>query len=247
MLTMGMLLKLPKWQTEGFVRSIFELIKLKLLVPEFSRLSKRAKYLLNRIKLSPLTEHGCLAIDSTGIKVYGESEWLIFKHGGEVKRRIWRKLPIGVNKDGLIVSRIMTNHITDDRKCLEFLINQANQEKVTEALADSGYDSNSTYELLESKNIKLTIPPPKNVKNSPVTQRRNTIVYIREKGYDAWRNKNKYGRREIVENTFYRYKSIIGAKLRSRKWDNQDAETLLGCHILNKMTNLGMLQSVKLL
>ncbi|KIE05145.1 hypothetical protein NF27_EY02410, partial [Candidatus Jidaibacter acanthamoeba] len=43
-----------------------------------------------------------------------------------------------------------------------------------------------------------------------------------------------------------RYKSIIGAKLRSRKWDNQDTETLLGCHMLNKMTNLGMPQSVKL-
>ena len=60
------------------------------------------------------------------------------------------------------------------------------------------------------------------------------------------RNKNKYGRREIVENTIYRYKSIICTKLRSRKWDNQDIETLLGCHTLNKMTNLGMPHSVKL-
>ncbi|KIE05747.1 hypothetical protein NF27_DA00110 [Candidatus Jidaibacter acanthamoeba] len=49
--------------------------------------------------------------------------------------------------------------------------------------------------------------------------------------------KNKYGRREIVENTIYRYKSIIDTKLKSRKWDNQDAETLLGCHLLNIMTN----------
>jgi hypothetical protein len=41
MLTLRMLLKLPLRQTEGFAKSIFELIKLKLKVPEFSRLSKR--------------------------------------------------------------------------------------------------------------------------------------------------------------------------------------------------------------
>ncbi|KIE04195.1 hypothetical protein NF27_JC00020 [Candidatus Jidaibacter acanthamoeba] len=76
--------------------------------------------------------------------------------------------------------------------------------------------------------------------------RPGTINYIKEKGYHVGRNKNKYGRREIVENTIYRYKSIICTKLRSRKWDNQDIETLLGCHTLNKMTNLGMPHSVKL-
>nr|WP_039454485.1 hypothetical protein [Candidatus Jidaibacter acanthamoeba] len=104
----------------------------------------------------------------------------------------------------------MTNHITDDRKCLESLIQSA--------------DTKTAY-----------------------TQPRSDIInYIKEKGYHVGCYKNKYGRREIVENTIYRYKSIIGTKLRSRKWDNQDAETLLGCHILNIMTNLHMPQSVKL-
>ena len=104
----------------------------------------------------------------------------------------------------------MTNHITDDRKCLESLIQSA--------------DTKTAY-----------------------TQPRSDIInYIKEKGYHVGRNKNKYGRRAIIENTIYRYKSIIGTKLRSRKWDNQNIETQLGCHILNKMTNLGMPQSVKL-
>ncbi|KIE04106.1 hypothetical protein NF27_JK00010 [Candidatus Jidaibacter acanthamoeba] len=75
-----MLLKLPLRQTEGFVRSIFELTGLRLKVPEFSRLSKRAKSLLKRINLPLLGEEGYLMIDSTDIKVYGESEWLVFKH-----------------------------------------------------------------------------------------------------------------------------------------------------------------------
>ncbi|KIE04213.1 Uncharacterized protein NF27_IW00010, partial [Candidatus Jidaibacter acanthamoeba] len=69
MLTLRMLLKLPLRQTEGFVKSIFELIKLGLEVPEFNRLSRRAKCVLKRIKLPPLVEEGYLVIDSTGIKV----------------------------------------------------------------------------------------------------------------------------------------------------------------------------------
>ncbi|WP_039459450.1 transposase, partial [Candidatus Jidaibacter acanthamoebae] len=80
MVTLCMLLKLPLRQTEGFVRSIFELTGLRLKVPEFSRLSKRAKSLLKRINLPLLGEEGYLMIDSTDIKVYGESEWLVFKH-----------------------------------------------------------------------------------------------------------------------------------------------------------------------
>ncbi|WP_039454564.1 transposase [Candidatus Jidaibacter acanthamoebae] len=152
----------------------------------------------------------------------------------------------GVSKEGLIVSRIMTNHITDDCKCLESLIQCVDIEKITEVLADTGYDSNNTYIVLENKGIKATIAPHKNAKTAYTQPRSDTINYIKEKGYHVERNKNKYGRREIVENTIYRYKSIIGAKLRSRKWDNQDVETLLGCHILNKMTNLGMPQSLKL-
>ncbi|KIE04844.1 hypothetical protein NF27_FP00350 [Candidatus Jidaibacter acanthamoeba] len=36
--------------------------------------------MLERIKLPALIEEGYLVIDSTGIKVYGESEWLVFKH-----------------------------------------------------------------------------------------------------------------------------------------------------------------------
>ncbi|KIE04843.1 hypothetical protein NF27_FP00340 [Candidatus Jidaibacter acanthamoeba] len=136
--------------------------------------------------------------------------------------------------------------MTDDHKYLESLIQSADIDKTIEVLADTGYDSNNTYIILENKGIKATIAPPKNTKKAYMQPRSDTINYIKEKGYHVGRNKNKYGRRAIIENTIYRYKSIIGTKLRSRKWDNQNIETQLGCHILNKMTNLGMPQSVKL-
>ena len=48
-----------------------------------------------------------------------------------------------------------------------------------------------------------------------------------------------YHRQGRVENTFFRYKSIIGAGLRARSPAGQGSEVVLGCEILNRMTALG--------
>ncbi|MDI5349524.1 transposase, partial [Salmonella enterica subsp. enterica serovar Kentucky] len=39
-----------------------------------------------------------LVIDSTGLKVFGEGEWKVRKHGKE-RRRIWRKLHLAVDSN----------------------------------------------------------------------------------------------------------------------------------------------------
>jgi len=46
-------------------------------------------------------------------------------------------------------------------------------------------------------------------------------------------------RQGTVENAFFRYKSIIGDRLRARHSKAQEAETLIACNILNGMTALG--------
>jgi len=46
-----------------------------------------------------------------------------------------------------------------------------------------------------------------------------------------------------VENTFFRYKSIIGPRLRARHWESQTAEVVIACNILNRMTDLGITES----
>jgi len=248
MLTLRSIFKLPLRQLEGFCKSLFEVGGIKLQVPEFSRLSRRSAKALANITLPTLQENTYLIIDSTGLKVYGESEWLENKHGKQYKRKVWRKLHIGINKDGIILSRVMTNHITDDRQCVEALINQANSELVTEVIADAGYDGTSIYNLLAGKEITTIIPPGRKSNvliQEPKTPRDLNLNYIQNKGIHAWYTKNSYRRREKVENTFYRYKTIIGRRLMSRKWENQNAEMHLGCVILNQMTKLGMPHSVK--
>ncbi|MBL4557801.1 MAG: transposase [Rhodobacteraceae bacterium] len=37
-----------------------------------------------------------LAVDATGLKVYGEGEWKVRVHGKD-KRRVWRKLHLAVD------------------------------------------------------------------------------------------------------------------------------------------------------
>ena len=49
-----------------------------------------------------------------------------------------------------------------------------------------------------------------------------------------------------AENTMYRYKTIIGGKLRSRHFDSQKNEAVLSCSILNKMASFGMPDSYKI-
>ena len=135
----------------GFVESLFTLLGLP--VPEFSRLSKRAAQALSSLALPSLQEPTHLVIDSTGLKVFGEKEWLQTKHGKQYVRKVWRKLHIGVEAGGYIVARVLTNHYTDDRVCVDAILQQSNTSYVTEMLADGGYDSHKIYKELEKKKI----------------------------------------------------------------------------------------------
>ena len=82
---------------EGFMRSIFQLMKINLPIPDHSTLSKRGKDLKVSLpkKNSPSLN---IVMDSTGLKIYGEGEWKVRMHGVS-KRRTWRKLHVGANPE----------------------------------------------------------------------------------------------------------------------------------------------------
>lgn len=159
MLTLRIVFKQRLRQIQAFVSSLFALMSFYLDVPDYTRLSRRGSVPVLTRQLDKMNEPGHLVIDSTGIKVFGESEWLESKYGKQYKRKVWRKLHLGINKDGLIVSRVMTDHLTDDRSCLPDHLQQSDSTKVTEVIADTGYDGHETYTQLESAKIKPIIPP----------------------------------------------------------------------------------------
>ncbi|MCP5067268.1 MAG: hypothetical protein GY946_11940 [bacterium] len=65
------------------------------------------------------------------------------------------------------------------------------------------------------------------------------VARIKEVGRRQWKKESGYHRQGIVENAFFRYKSIIGDRLHARHSKAQEAETLIACDILNGMTALG--------
>ena len=83
---------LPLRALQGFIDSIFRLANVLLVCPHYTCISRRAKDVEVCFKTSSrgTTQH--LAIDATGVKVYGEGEWKVKKHGTDGKRRVWRKL-----------------------------------------------------------------------------------------------------------------------------------------------------------
>jgi len=66
---------------------------------------------------------------------------------------------------------------------------------------------------------------------------------VKEIGRRQWKRETGYHHQAQVENTFYRYKAIIGDKLRARHSDSQVTEALMACNILNRLAGLGMPES----
>lgn len=87
---------LPLRAAHGFIDSIFILMKLPLRCPDYSCVSRRAKSVSVPFNTPTRGEIAHLVINSTGLKVFGEGEWKVKKHGQE-KRRVWRKLHLAVD------------------------------------------------------------------------------------------------------------------------------------------------------
>jgi hypothetical protein len=61
---------------------------------------------------------------------------------------------------------------------------------------------------------------------------------VKEIGHRQWKKESAYHRQARVENTFFRYESIVGDRLRARHPTSQEAETIIACNVLNRMMGL---------
>ena len=75
--------------------------------------------------------------------------------------------------------------------------------------------------------------------NKKRTKRDRHVHRIRTDGGYQWRRESGYYRQSKVENTFYRYKTTIGTKLRARTEESRKVEATIGCQILNRFIELG--------
>ena len=95
----------------------------------------------------------------------------------------------------------------------------------------------------------VVVPPTKTAKVSrrrPRSSARDrTINKVKTLGRRQWKKVSGYHQQARGENAFFRYKSIIGSGLRARAPGGREAEALLACNVLNRMTELGKSQSYR--
>ena len=73
----------------GFLQGLFQSMDIVLTIPDYTTLSRRARNLQIPLKVRK-KDTVAIIVDSTGLKVFGEGEWKVRKHGYS-KRRTWKK------------------------------------------------------------------------------------------------------------------------------------------------------------
>jgi len=244
MATLKAVYRLAGRQCQGFLESIFELMGIKLSVPDHSTLSRRIGKL--EVVLPVLPQEGArhVVVDSTGVKVYGEGEWKTRQHGVS-KRRTWRKLHLGVDEatGEILVAVVTTNNIHDGEVLNDVL--EAIEGEIEQVSADGAYDHRHCYDEISERGAKPVIPPRKDAViwqhgncKAPPHPRDENLRSIRKHGRKKWKRDSNYHRRSLAETTMFRFKAIFGGNLSSRKFENQAVELFVKCAALNRMIQI---------
>ena len=254
------LFNMPYRMCEGFIHSLLQLFGgTQLSSPSYSTLCRRAKTIAFK-----LTNRHCsstklnILIDSTGFRIYGEGEWQRKKHKKD-KQRDWVKVHIAIDDKA---QKILSMHVSGgrgyDANYFAPLVDDINAD-VDSIYADGAYDKRKCYLKSAEVNANLIVPPQhkaceqkrnKNYENSPAYDIRDRAIrYIaefsdEETGRTAWKKASGYHRRSLAETAMFRLKSVFGDVLRCKRFENQRIQLLTRCYILNKMTGLGMPESV---
>lgn len=239
--------RLPLRQTQGFINSLFRLMGLPLVCPNFSCLSKRLKELKIKVPKykktdKPLDGVHAIAIDSTGLKRFGRGEWHQEKYELSSKAS-WCKLHVGVNQNHYFEACELTDRFTHDDQLVKPLLEQIS-EPIDHFSGDGAYDETPVYEavIAHSPNVDVVIPPRSNavLNDNSAAMRNRNIQEISVIGRMAWQKERKYGRRNLSELGVQRYQKILGDSLHAREISRQKQEAMIGCGVINKMTSLGM-------
>jgi hypothetical protein len=248
LLTLRAVYHLTLRATEGFARSLFELMELDLDVPDYTTLCRRAATV--QITLPKRAEGPLhLVLDSTGLKVYGEGEWKVRQHGYS-KRRTWLKLHLAVDpQTHEIQAAMVTDPGVTDAETVPALLEQV-EGPIECAAADGAYDRREVYDALHGRSARAVIPPRRDAKikrhgntAGPRLDRDENLRRIRKVGRAAWKEESGYHERSLAETAMFRMKTVFGDGLASRAPARQATEAGVRCRALNIMTHQGMPRS----
>jgi IS5 family transposase len=239
-LTLKAVFQLRLRQSQGFLASLLELLRLDLPTPNYSTICRRSKRLDVDLDSRPRSEPLHVVIDSTGLKVFGEGEWMVRQHSWK-KRRTWRKLHLGVDEaTGEVVAQLTSEREVSDDAVLPELLKQI-EAPLTQVTADGAYDTFDCYNAIEARGARPVIPPDANaVDHGSEDARDQTVRRVAEIGRKAWKVESGYHRRSLAETAMFRMKTLFGPHLTARSLANQQTEAAIRCRALNRITRAGM-------
>lgn len=261
LLTLKVTFRLPFRQLVGFAESVFELMGVELQVPSYTQICRRQSGLKVPLGVSERLKNGeaiHLVVDSSGLKIYGECEWKVRKHGWS-KRRTWRKIHLGVDeKTGEVTAKVLTDNKTDDAAMLNQLVADTFDQgiDIDKLGADGAYDHYECWDTLVDLEIEPIIPPRENAMYQlsndglPTDHPRNKALEIIDEGGQevnrkGWKAQSGYHRRSKSENAFFRWKTILGEKMYAREFENQKTEAAVKAAVLNKFIQIAAPKAVK--
>jgi Transposase DDE domain len=248
-LTLRVLSQLPPRAAQGMAGSLIRLAGLDWRVPHHSTLSRRQKDLAVAIPYRPRGGPLHLVIDSTGLKVLGEGEWKVGRHGAD-KRRVWRKVHLAVDAGSHEVRAVeVTDRRRGDGEVLPALLTQVPEgEQIAPIGGDGAYDTRSAYEAAAARDAALLVPPRRNGKpwktrTAGAGERNETLRAVRYLGRRLWKRWSGYHRRSLAETAVWRLKRL-GERLAAHDPARQVAEVRVRCAILNTYNRRGMPDTV---
>ena len=158
-----------------------------------------------------------------------------------------------VDSGQVVVSAMTSNNVSDD-EAMVHMMGALEGTPLGDVLGDGAYDTTNCREALYDLGGRQIIPPDKEAKLqkrknlSALTDRDRAIRRIGELGSEGraeWKKEIGYHRRSRVETLMFRYKTILGDRLATRRKWSQATEVAIKLDVLNRMTELGMPQSYK--
>jgi hypothetical protein len=250
-LSLKVLFGLALRQTIGMVASLLKMAGLEdWPVPDFSTLCRRQKTVTIQIPFRRAGGPLNLLVDSTGVKMRGDGEWQVRRHGPG-RRRQWRKVHLAMDvATGDIRAVEFTSSGEGDSPVLPGLLAQIPLEQpIGTVTADGAYDTRKCHTAIVERDATAVIPIRKNGRawkeDGPAARARNETLRATQRfGRALWRRLTGYHARSRIEAQMRRLKAF-GERIASRDPDRQAAEIHTRIALMNRFSALGRAEIVR--
>jgi hypothetical protein len=143
-----------------------------------------------------------------------------------------------------------TNNAIGDAPMLPQLLAQIPENELLHSVsADGAYDTKACHEAIAHRHATAIIPTRRNAKPWTVSRAgaraRNDILRATQKlGRSIWKKWSGYHRRSLVETTMGCFKRL-GERVMARDFERQVTELQVRVSILNRFTQLGTPETVR--